>query len=210
MRNSDHEQCSWMSFQNLWRTANPSRFRAQTMRIHKLLAPLERIWHHNSQARSPLPRGRRIYITTRWHCKDVQCGYFFVSWVIGVVEKIRSFSPMVALTSKVHVESHQVSLKLWTCPSPKKSDGETSSSKIFQRLQCSTVTAIPTATAIMHYSDHHTQEKAWQGTYKHDHTHCLICLAQATDRWTNMWDRTSLQWVILRRCEDSWMIAADM
>ena len=27
--------------------------------IHKLLAPLERIWHHNSQARSPLPRGRR-------------------------------------------------------------------------------------------------------------------------------------------------------
>ena len=41
-------------------------------------------------------------------------------------------------TSKVHVESHQISLKLWTCPSPKKSDGETSSSKIFQRLQCST------------------------------------------------------------------------
>ena len=31
-----------MSFQNLWRTANPSRLRAQTMRIHKLLAPLEK------------------------------------------------------------------------------------------------------------------------------------------------------------------------
>ena len=26
---------SWMSFQNLWRTASPSRFRAQTMRIHR-------------------------------------------------------------------------------------------------------------------------------------------------------------------------------
>ena len=50
---------------------------------------------------------------------------FFVSWVIAGRRKNPQFFTNGCSTSKVRVESHQVSLKLWTCPSPKKFDGET-------------------------------------------------------------------------------------